>query len=69
MVAAMRSHGGSAAVQEEGCAALHNLSFNNDFNVGAIRKSGGAKVLREARARFSGHSEIVRLAEEALRQL
>ena len=68
VVAAMRSHVGSAVVQEQGCSALVNLS-STAANVKVLRRSGGTKVLQEARARFRDHSEIVRLAEKALGRL
>ena len=69
MVAAMRSHGGSVGVQEQGCKALSSLAFN-DSNKVLMRKAGAASALQDARVRFSGQSPaVVEWAEKALRRL
>ena len=63
MVAAMRSHAGSAAVQEKGCAALRNLvcpdgaffhSSASKARKQALLDAGGKELAQAAVKNFAG---------------
>ena len=58
VLAAMRSHGDSAAVQEQGCTALYNLSFKNDSNQAAIGSGGGIEAVVAAMRSHGGSAAV-----------
>ena len=49
VVAAMRAHGGSASVQEEGCAALRNLALGDALRA-SIASAGGIEAFQAYKA-------------------
>ena len=81
MLAAMRSHGDSAAVQVQGCKALYNLSEGapgaqwlfsggNDTDVIArLRDCDAAEVLRGVRTKFCAHARITMPVDRVLKKL
>ena len=58
VVAAMRSHGGVAGVQEAGCGALHNLAVGDAGCLQAIAVAGGIELATAAKQAFAGHAKV-----------
>ena len=67
IVAAMRGHSGSAAVQENGCKALKNLTFGGQACLAAIRGVGAAKSTLQTA--ISTHPTAAEDAQFVLRKL
>ena len=57
IVAAMRGHSGSAAVQQEASAALKNMTFGGAACLAAIRQAGADTALQHAAAHHPSATE------------
>jgi len=66
VVSAMQGHGGSAAVQEQGCRALTNLMFGSDARKQAVADAGGAASIVSA---MRSHRGSLAVQEEGCRAL
>jgi hypothetical protein len=69
LLAAMRGHGGSAGVQEQGCLALTNLMNGSDARMQAVADAGGAASIVAAMRGHGGSAGVQEQGCLALRNL
>ena len=69
VVKAMQTHAQSADVQQEGCRALRNSSFNHAENKARIADAGGIEAVVAAMQTHMQSAEVQRKGCRALRNL